>query len=113
MRAFLATALIFSLLATGSAHADEPRVQCVRDGTATQCGWSTVQTVAPNVIVVPDAIAVPDDPRADPVPICIDCDTLQIETTCVLEISAEGKPHVTCEAIAYPSPDKVKAADVD
>ena len=84
---FVATAML-TALAPGVADAAALPIHCIRDGDDTRCAWSMTQPVEPLLIEFFG------DPKAQPVPLCIDCAPIEIELMCTL-IQRKGEAPVT------------------
>lgn len=71
-----ALSLITTLVAL-PASAAGLSAHCVRDGSRTSCAWSMVQPID---LVIADWTS----PKAQPVPLCLDCEPLDVALTCTL-----------------------------
>lgn len=72
-----------------TAYASGTPVHCIRDGDHARCAWSMSQAVEP--------LIAPVDPKAQPVPLCLDCEPLEIELTCALVRDGDRAAVVRCE----------------
>lgn len=83
-----------ALTATAPAVADSSAlpVHCIRDGGATTCTLSMTQTVEPRLAELFG------DPKAQPVPLCLDCAPLEVEIVCTLTHHKGEAPTTRCHA---------------
>lgn len=83
----LAAATATALIAP-AAHAGGLPVHCIRDGDITRCAWSMTQTVEPLFVEFFG------DPKAQPVPLCLDCAPIEVELLCDL-VRRKGQVPIT------------------
>lgn len=92
VRRVTSTLALASALLAGPAMAVP--IHCVQDGDTTHCAWSVVQAVEPQTF------GPMSDPKAQPVPLCLDCAPVAVEMVCTLVQLKAEPPVVRCEGIA-------------
>lgn len=78
--------------ADASASASALPVHCIRDGDTTRCTLSMQQTVEPLLVELFG------DPKAQPVPLCLDCAPIEVELLCSITQRKGEAPITRCQA---------------
>lgn len=88
----LVAAITLTVLAPAVATASALPVHCIRDGDTTRCTLSMQQTVEP-LLTEPFG-----DPKAQPVPLCLDCAPIEVELLCTITQHKGEAPITRCHA---------------
>jgi len=90
----LAVLATLTALVPGVAGASALPIHCIRDGDVTQCAWSMKQTVEPLLVEFFG------NPKAQPVPLCLDCAPIEVELLCTVTQRKGEAPISRCQAQA-------------